>query len=140
MNSNVLNFLVKLLIYSVIIAVIGYVLYLQFPNALNPFTFLMLQTFVVFVTAASHLALLGPLNNKHQSLKFVNRFMAVTMLKLFVYIGGLAGYIIVKKYLLYENESYANFAVTFVLLYALYTIFEVILIMKFLKQNVSAQN
>ncbi len=62
------------------------------------------------------------------------------MLKLFVYIGGLAGYIIVKKYLLYENESYANFAVTFVLLYALYTIFEVILIMKFLKQNGSAQN
>ena len=140
MNSNVSIFLVKLLLYSVIITGISYAVYLQYPNALDASTFLMLQAFVVFVTAASHISLLGPLNNKQQSLKFVNRFMAVTMLKLFVYIGGLAGYIIVKKYLLHAGGSYVNFAVTFVVLYALYAIFEVILIMKFIKQNQDTSN
>lgn len=140
MNSNVSSFLVKLLLYSLIITGIAYVLYLQFPIALSPSTFLLLQAFVVLVTAASHISLLGPLDNNQQSLKFVNRFMAVTMLKLFVYIGGLAGYIIVKKYLLHVGGSYVNFAVAFVVLYALYAIFEVVLIMKFIVQNQDTSN
>jgi len=134
MHTAATSFLYRLIVYSLVITGIGLGTYFFTPVTFELFTFLLLQFCVCAITAFTYVTLTKTDIHK-QPQKFITRYMAMTTLKLFVYLGGLVGYVVVSKYVLHEQKSYATFIVIFFIIYLLYTVFEVPSIMKFLKQN-----
>lgn len=135
MRKSVFKFLIRLSLYSLSITGLSFAFYFFSPTAFNLSAFLLLQACVFTITLIVHISLIQYSYAKGRPEKFVTRYLAVTTLKLFTYIGGLAGYIVINKYLLHEQKNYTNIVVIFFILYVLYTVFEVPSIIKFMKRK-----
>ena len=137
MRVIIIKFLVRLFIYSLGITGLGYAFSFLYPSYFNLISFLFLQAFVLLVTVFVHISLIKYSYAVGRPGQFVTRYAAVTALKLFAYVGGLVGYIVVSKYLLHEQKSYADVVVIFLILYVLYTVFETLSIIKFIRRKES---
>ena len=92
-----------------------------------------LQVAVVsLVTVISHLRLMSAVQQNAR--KFSTTFLAVMSIKLFIYI------IFILVCLLIDRTHAVNFVATFLILYAIFTIFEVTEISNFLKKNPNSSN
>jgi small-conductance mechanosensitive channel len=140
MQTSIFKFLIRLSLYSLGISGLAGIFYYFFPNSFNLFAFLLLQACVLMVTIIVHVSLIKYSYAEGRPEKFVTRYIAVTVIKLFAYIGVLAGYIVISKYLLHRQQSYLNIVVIFFILYVLYTVFEVPSIMKFIRRKGSGND
>ena len=120
MRVIIIKFLVRLFVYSLGITGLGCAFSFLYPNYFNLIAFLFLQACVFLVTIIVHISLIKYSYAGGRPEKFVTRYAVVTTLKLFAYTGGLAGYIVISKYLLHEQKSYASIVVIFLMLYVLY--------------------
>jgi hypothetical protein len=125
MKSEYIDFLRKLIIYSLILSflVVGAVLIFpkKYFTPAMPYLFL----FFISVTLISYYILVRA--SKKTFLKFLNYYMLITVVKLLLFIAVLILYIFLNR-----NDA-VPFALSFFILYLCYTIFEVVRIIAYSK-------
>ena len=118
MKLNYLIFLKKLIIYTLVLAFVGFgVTYLLPDNYISP-TLPFLYVFFFSATLLVHYVLLQVSLKKASS--FINYFMLMTFGKLIFFLS------IVMTYALLRREDAAQFIIAFFILYLFFTVFEVI--------------
>ena len=128
MKSNYLNYLKHALLFTIILAAAGYIVYYFLPEFYTPvFPFLLL--FFLSVSLIVHYLLIKAIQKRPA--KFINQFMLTTFLKLLFYI------IVLVIYSLINRDDAVIFIVTYFLLYLFFTVFEMVSILKFNKQNLN---
>jgi len=135
MKPRYFDFLKKLLIFTFILAVVGFtVAYFLPENYVTP-TLPFLFAFFLSVTIIVHFILLKV--SEKRTTAFINYFMILTFGKLIFYLT------IIIIYALLNREDVVPFIISFFILYVFYTAFEVVLSLKHTKtktENPSAEN
>jgi hypothetical protein len=120
------NFLLYLGIYTSVIIMAGFFLFQYFPEK-QPVHIYYLYLFFFVITALSHYLLLSSTSKRQQ--RFPAYFMGVTAFKLFTSMA-----LIIVYALMYPPEA-KKFLVGFFILYVLYTAFEIIHLLKYLRHQ-----
>ncbi len=117
MRKDFLSFLKAISIFSIAVAAITFVASLSFTaDKINYVTWFILFYFVV-ITAVFHFGLLKSSLGRPQV--FVRYYMGATTFKLFIHV------IVILVYCLFNRNDAVRFIITFLVLYILYTVFEV---------------
>lgn len=119
MKSKYIDFLKKLMIFTIVLAIVGYIVSLFLPGKYISPTLPFLYLFFFSSTAIVHQVLLKISVEKPAS--FTNYFMLLTFGKLIFYLT------IILVYSLLIREDSVRFIITFFILYVFYTVFEVVL-------------
>jgi len=121
------QFLIKSTVLTIIVFVLGALLYF---TVLQPFYIPVLPWTVLFfylVTNLVHQYLLKVAVTSGS--RFTSHYMAVSFLKMFFYLA------MAILYVIFDRENVKPFFANFLLLYIIYTIFEVSEFLKFVKQK-----
>jgi len=118
MKFNLHIFLRKLLIFTIIIGVAGFGIVQFIPAEYVTPTLPFLLAFFFSVTILVHYTLMQV--SKKRTLQFSNYFMLVTFGKLIFFLT------IILVYFLLNREDVLPFAISFFILYILFTVFEVV--------------
>jgi multisubunit Na+/H+ antiporter MnhG subunit len=120
------SFLVKSTILTVIVLILGAILYSTVFNQFYRSILPIVLAFFYILTNLVHAYLLN-IAGKSGS-RFTARYMAISFLKMFFYLAVVIVFVIINK------EDAKIFLVNFLLLYVFYTIFEVYEISNFVRQ------
>jgi len=126
MKKKFLNFLIKLILLTLLAGLLAFILNLLFPQNVITGAFPYLLGLFFVVTAIVHYVLLRITLLKPA--KFVSYFMLATFLKLMNYM------IVVVVYVLFVKEGILSFVINFFVLYIIYTLFEVVSILSQTKE------
>ena len=119
MYLKYIDFLRKLLIYTIILAVTGYVIVCFLPDKYISTKLPYLYLFFMSITAVVHYILLKI--SLKREISFSNYFMLLTFGKLIFFLS------IIIIYALVNREDAPQFIISFFILYVFYTAFEVVL-------------
>ena len=120
------TFLKKITIYTVVLAVLQYVLSTQIPAAYVSSAWPVVILFFFAFTVLMHRFLLKSTEGRPQ--KFIFSFMMITTIKILLYLGIILVYVLVNK------PDAVAFIGVFFLNYFLFTGFEISSVMKFLEK------
>jgi hypothetical protein len=122
MNKKYLKFLLRLTLLSLFTGVAAILLSLFLPEGIITRAYPWLTALFFIITAIVHYVLLriSALNPR----KFVGYFMLATTLKLMIYL------IVIFVYVFFEKTGILSFILAFFILYIIYTVFEVVTILK----------
>ena len=121
------KFLLKISLFTLIVIVISAALFTTILKAYYFNAFIIQVILISAVTAIGHLLVAKAV--KKNIRKFATAYMASVTLKLVVYLI----YLLVS--LLIDHSQVIQFAITFLVLYLVYTIFEVVEVLRFLKKQ-----
>ena len=121
-KDTLIKFVKTVIITTVIMVVIGLVFYSLTPEGYYTPAFPALLVFFVLASIVVYHFMLKAMEKRPG--RFVNTFMLTTMLKLFIYLGGMITYALLNR------EDATAFIVTFFVLYVVYTIVEVSSLLK----------
>jgi len=121
------KYLLRLLIFTSIIAVLAFALYSTVLSEFYLPVFPYVLLFFVLVSLASHYVLIKA--GQSRITKFSTSFMGITSFKLFLYL------IFIVAYLLIDKSNALVFVLTFFALYLLFTAFETSALLKDLNKN-----
>lgn len=124
MNKELTSFGVKLSIFSVIAFAIIY--FLQQTSYFNSSLYWLVWLFFICSTLFIHIILTKAAQQSGQ--QFIRTFMGLTAIKLFGYL------IIIVVYAFLRKQSALPFTLCFLLMYFLYSAFEVITLYKYLRK------
>ena len=127
MKSLFKAFFKQLVIYTVVIMAVGFALSYFLPAGIITPTMPFLVIFFLIMTSLVHWYLLRSLDSKPG--KFINTFLATTTIKLLLYMTIILVYVFVNKH------DAISFAITFFLLYILYTVFEIMSVLPVAKKQ-----
>lgn len=122
MTRKFYRFLIRLVIFTLALALAGTLLQLVLPQGTTTVWFFLLLLLFFLVNLGVHYILLSV--TKLSPGKFVSYFMLTTFGKLMLYI------IIVLAYLLTRPPDVMQFVISFLALYILYTVFEVVSLLR----------
>jgi len=127
MMEPVRKFLFRLFMFTLILTCLGYGLFsFILPGSYFPF-FPVLPAFLFIITIAVHVYLIRA--SKGNKRKFVSKYLGAMGLKILIYLA----FIII--FLAVDTTSTISFILSFLVMYAAFTIFEVISILNTLKNN-----
>ena len=119
MNNLYIKFLKKLLVFTIIVALVGFIFTMLLPaNYITP-TLPFLYVFFFAATLVVHYILLKV--SEKRTPGFINMFMLVTFGKLIFFLT------IILVYALLNRDDAVPFIVAFFILYVFFTVFEVTL-------------
>lgn len=124
--SPLKKFIVKGILITLLLAVIGYFL---FAGVFNPYYQVILPFVLLFIflfTTVIHTILLKTARKKPK--KLVNRFLMLTGLKMMIYLLFMIIYLVISK------QDSAPFLLTFLIVYLVFSIFEILSILSHLKR------
>jgi hypothetical protein len=127
MSKNFSSFLLKAGFIAVILSTLAFFSLSNYTQTFKSSSFHFLNLFVFGVTTIVHYLLLK--EGKKRAQKFVNSFMLSITAKLMIFFTVIIAYAFTHK-----TEA-AAFIVCFFIMYLIYTTFEVIEILKYLKQQ-----
>ncbi len=130
MKRNYLDYLKNALLFTVILAVIGYAVFYFLPDGFYTPTFPFLLFFFLSVSLIVHYLLIKAAQKRPA--KFVNQFMLTTFLKLVFFLVVLVIYSVANR------DDAISFIMTYFVLYLFYTAFELVSILRFNKKNLNA--
>ena len=127
MDAGLKRFTLLLFAFTAIITLIGFLVMKYFFSEyfFNGLLFMPLLLFVITLGVHRYIIIASQADNK----KFTYKFMGATGLKMFVYL------ILIVIYLLLDREHAVPFLISFLILYVLYSFFEVLAVLKYLKNN-----
>lgn len=124
-SSAYITFLRRILVFSIVLSVIATLAWIlapaRFITPVLPFMFV----FFIAVTLTGYNFIIR--SAKEKFIRFINSYLLVTVVKLFLFIG------IIFLYLINNKQDAAPFAISFFLLYLCYTIFEVVNLISYFK-------
>lgn len=118
MKLNYISFLRKLIVFTLICAVIGYGIIFFLPPGFTTPTLPYLFLFFFSITTLVHFILLKVSQNR--ATNFTNIFMLLTFGKLMLFLS------IILVYLFLFKDDAVQFVLAFFILYVAFTIFEVV--------------
>jgi len=121
------QFLITEILFTVALSLIAYLVFSTFLSNYYLSVFWILLGLISFLTAIFHYSILQ-IQQKQPS-RFATRFMMVTGIKMMVYL------VFITSYAFIFPEKATRFLVSFLVLYLLYTIFEVFLIVRYFKKQ-----
>lgn len=124
--SPLKKFIVLGIFITLLLAVIGYFL---FTVVFNPYYQVILPFVLLFVflfTTVIHAILLKTARKKPK--KLINRFLMLTGLKMMIYL------LIMMIYLVISKQDSAPFLITFLIVYLVFSFFETLSILSYLKR------
>ena len=124
-SSEYLIFLRRILIFSIILGLLSKGITFFVPSHFITPALPWLFTFFIAVTLIGYYFILR--STKSKFIRFINSYLLVTVVKLFVFIG------VIFLYLLNNREDAAAFALSFFVLYLCFMIFEVVNLVSFFK-------
>jgi len=116
------SFLLKLFIFSLVIGLVVLLLNLFLPPDMVSPTLPFLVIYFFVITAAVHYALVR--STAYSARRYVSYFMLATFAKFFIYV------VTVFAYAFFNRSDLLPFVIAFFILYILYTVFEVLAIIK----------
>jgi len=126
-SSGYLTFLRRILVFSIILGLlatgIGFVAPARTITPALPYLFV----FFIAVTLTGYYFIIRSAHTKF--IRFINSYLLVTVVKLFLFIG------VIFLYLLNNRQDAASFAISFLVLYLCYMIFEVVNLVSFFKSS-----
>ncbi|MCB0806905.1 MAG: hypothetical protein KDC05_13995 [Bacteroidales bacterium] len=125
MENNYLGFVKKLILYTIILAFLGYFASFVIPSDYQSPALPFLYVFFFSVTLLVHRLIINLTGNQPQ--KFIRMFMLLTFGKLFFYL------MIIVIYAFANRPDAVAFILNFFVLYVLFTVFEVVQSLKFAK-------
>ena len=129
------RFYFHLAILTLVILALGYYVTSNANNYLTFSFFSVLQFIVVLITGLVHTYLVHAFETIKRPQQMATRFMLATVIKLFVYLGGLGLYAIITKFIIPSEVDYASVIGTFFILYFIYSIFEVFKIINYIRSK-----
>jgi len=127
MNQDFKLYLRNIIIFTVLLAVIQFVLSISIPTHLVSKTWPLIIFFFVGFSIIMHRFLLKSTDGRPQ--KFIFSFMILTTIKILLYLG------IILMYVLLNKPDAVAFIAAFFLNYFLFTAFEISAVLKFLRQT-----
>jgi hypothetical protein len=127
MNKITYQFIIKLLIFSLLLSAIAAILFLTVMKKWYFPAFPIQLLLIAIVTGISHIWLLK--YSEQNMRKFTTVFMALVSIRLLIYLS----YLLVNLWI--DRSNVIVFLLTFFLLYVCFTIFEVKHILFFLKKT-----
>ena len=124
-NSGFAAFLLRLLYFSIFIGLILTAIFFLVSSRFITVWFPMLLLFFYVTTSAGYFFLIR--SAQKQFIKFVNYYLLITALKLFLFIG------IIFFYCLLNKLDAVSFVASFFFLYLCYSVFEVIYLVSYSK-------
>jgi len=126
------KYIIRLLIFSLIISVVVFALYNTVLSKFYLPVFPFIILFFVLISLGSHYILLKA--GKSRISKFSTSFMGITSLKLFLYL------IFIVVYLIIDKSQALTFVLTFFIIYLLFTVFETSSLLKDLNKKSPSHN
>ncbi|HAN18900.1 MAG: hypothetical protein A2X13_12110 [Bacteroidetes bacterium GWC2_33_15] len=121
------KFIIKSIVYTILIFIVSFILFQTVLKSYYLPAFWFLLLFIAGLTIAFHTFLIR-ISEKELS-KFSSNFILISGVKMMIYLVFIIGYS-------FLNPKHAViFLISFLVLYVLYTVFEVILIIAFLKRK-----
>jgi hypothetical protein len=117
-STPYLTFLRRLLVFSAILGMIATGFYFLVPSKYITPALPFLFVFFIAVTLAGYYFILRSAGKAF--ITFINYYLVVTVLKLFLFIG------VIFLYLFLNKADAAPFAISFLILYLFYMVFEVV--------------
>ena len=122
MNQQFHVFVIRLFIFTLVIALLGFLTFYLLPAGCYSPTFPFLLVFFAAVTLITHKVILKALDKR--PVKFVNYFLLTTFIKLFFFLA------VMVIYALLNREDAIRFIIIYFVLYLFYTVFDVVSIYK----------
>jgi hypothetical protein len=116
------RFIKALIVTTVLVVIVGVIFFANVPGSYYTLAFPYLLVFFFVASMLVYHFILKSVEKRPA--KFVNVFMLTTMLKLFAYMGFMITYALLNR------EDARAFIVTFFVLYVIYTIVEVISLLR----------
>ena len=129
MNNKVLKFVLFLILISLFLFFLGMIILQNIIPDFNIINLAGIIALFLIVTLIFHILLVN--SSKKRVNKFVQRFLTFTSAKLLLYL------IIIVAYIFLNKENAVPFLVIFLILYMIYTFFEIFSILKYIKSNSS---
>jgi hypothetical protein len=126
-SSGYLTFLRRILVFSFILGILATGMALLAPARYTTPALPWLFVFFIGVTLTGYYFILR--SAKTRFIKFINAYLLVTVVKLFLFIG------VIFLYLLHNRQDAAAFAISFFVLYLCYMIFEVVNLVSYFKSS-----
>lgn len=121
------KFTLYLFLLTVLITITGWIIFIKiFPE--QYFNGLMLLPLLFFgITIILHFYLIK--SSQKEMIKFTPRFIGATGIKMLIY------FILILIYLLVDRTHAVSFLISFLVCYMIYTVFEIISVLKYLKKS-----
>jgi len=116
-RDTLIKFVKAVVITTIALLVVGLIFFSLTPERYYSPAFPFLLVFFVLASVVVYHFMLKSMEKRPA--RFVNTFMLTTMLKLFIYLGGMITYALLNR------EDATAFIVTFFVMYIVYTIVEV---------------
>lgn len=123
------KFIITELVFTSSISILAFVLFQTVLREYYIPVFWMQLGFIAILTGIMHYSILQI--NEKGAAKFSTKFMTLSGVKMMLYL------VLITAYVFLYTSTAKFFLISFFILYALYTAFEVILIVKYLKANKS---
>lgn len=126
-TSHYLDLLKQVMIFSFLLALAAVICKIVLPSRFISPALFFLFPFFISVTLITAYILIRASGGRF--MRFLNIYMIITLIKLFLFIGVLVAYILLNR------GDLLPFAGSFMILYFLYTIFEVVWLVRFSKES-----
>jgi hypothetical protein len=134
LKGEVARFLVRIVLYSFILACLIYAaIHLEFLQ-LSIQAALSIQSFVLLVTVAVHVFLMRSATAEIRVQQFMFNFLLATTIKIFIYSGSFGILVYLGGDIFGDQYTNLTLFLTLFGFYLLYTVFEVVLIKQFLSK------
>jgi hypothetical protein len=121
------RFLLLEVLFTAFVSLGAYVIFSTIFSEYYLSVFWILLGLVAILTAVFHYSIVQI--QEKQPVKFATRFMMVTGIKMMIYL------VFITSYAFLNPDKAKAFLISFLILYLLYTVFEVILIVRYLKRR-----
>lgn len=132
MKKHFKNFVRDIAMLTMALTIIALAMYYLAPNKYLTPTLPYQIVFFLVITLGMHYFLLKSAKNK-KKVKFISNFMLTTTVKLLAFLT------IILIYAFQAPHDAVTFLITFFILYMLYTIFEIVSILKYIKPGRSEE-
>ena len=125
MNNHLKKFIIRGIIISLILFITGFFLFITILKEYFSFSFPVLLLVIFFITVLFHRYLIRSVGESNR--KFPAKFLGATGIKMGLYM------ILIIIYVILDRENAVPFLLVFMIVYLIFTIFEVISILDYLK-------
>lgn len=121
------RFILGELLFTALVALAAYIVFFTFLPQYYLGVFWVLLAIIAILTAIFHYSIIQV--QEKQPGQFATRFMMVTGIKMMIYLAFITSYAFMNP------EKAARFLISFLILYLLYTLFEVFSVIRYLKKR-----
>ncbi len=125
MNNHLKKFIIRGIIISLILSIAGFFLFITILKEYFSFSFPVLLLVVFLINVLFHRYLIRSARRSNR--KFPIKFMSATIIKMGLYL------ILIFLFVVFDRENAVPFLFVFIIIYVIFTIFEVISVLDYLK-------